>query len=100
MKFSKIFWTTFKVRAAIAIQDEIINSVEKSKREAELNKNLPVIFNNILENKLEFDSFLEKQRKLIQVEKALSLLPEMKNLNHEQKKSLEQELVKLKNQLS
>ena len=97
MKFSDIFWTTAKVRASIAIQDAIVDGVREANRVAALNSNLPDIIRELIENQNGFGSFLEKQRKLIQIEKALVNLPNMTGLNDEQKQIARVELLKVKN---
>lgn len=96
MNFSDIFWTTAKVRASIAIQDAIIDSVKETQRQANNASNLPDIIRELVEGNSNFGSFLEKQRKLIQVEKALANLPNMNQLNNEQKVIAREELLKVK----
>lgn len=96
MKFSDIFWNTFKVRASVAIQDAIIDNVTETNRRATLSSNMPDIIRELLDNEAGFGSFLEKQRKLIQVEKALANLPNMNQLTTEQKQIAREELLKVK----
>lgn len=96
MKFSDIFWTTAKVKASIAIQDAIVDSVVEARRQASNASNLPYIIRELIENNSHFGNFLEKQRKLIQVEKALNGLHAMNQLTDEQKKVAREELLKVK----
>lgn len=97
MKFSDIFWTTFKVRAAVKIQDTIINSVAETQKQRAISANLPEIIKELIENQHHFGSFMEKERKLIQVNKALANLEYMDQLTKEQKIIAREELLKLKN---
>lgn len=96
MKFSDIFWTTLRVRTAIKIQDTIIDSVTEAGKRAIIASNMPIIIRELLECENHFDSFLEKQRKLIQVDKALSNLHKMNELTDKQKQIAREELLKLK----
>jgi predicted choloylglycine hydrolase len=96
MKFSDIFWTTLRVRTAIKIQDTIIDSVTEAGKRAIIASNMPIIIRELLECENHFGSFLEKQRKLIQVDKALSNLHKMNELTDKQKQIAREELLKLK----
>lgn len=98
MKFSDIFWTTWKIRTSIKIQQKIENAVSESRERAQWNSNLPKIVQEIVNADNNFGSFLEKQRKLIQVEKALRNLPQM-SLTNDEKKLAQEELLKLKHYL-
>lgn len=95
MKFFDVFWNVWKVRTSIKIQQTLENSYVEAKRRAQLNSNLPQIINALETNQQSFGSELEKQRKLIQVEKALRELPTM-NLSEEEKKVAKEELLKVR----
>lgn len=95
MKFWDIFWTTWKVRTSIKIQQNVESSFTRARADAQLNANLPQILQEIINNENNFGSFLEKQRKLIQVEKALKNLPQMK-LTTEEQQIAKEELLKVK----
>lgn len=95
MKFFDIFWDVWKLRTSVKIQQSVEKSFSEARRKSQLNSNLPQIINALESNQQSFGSELEKQRKLIQVEKALRQLPTM-NLSDEEKQIAKEELLKVK----
>jgi hypothetical protein len=100
MKFSDIFWKTWKVRTAVKIQETIESVVVKSINKSRLNANLPEILKEIYINNSNFGSFLEKQRTIIIIEKELARLPIANDFTDNEKQEIKNELNRILNFLN
>lgn len=94
MRFFEIFWTIWKVRSAINIQQKIENTFVNKKNQNDVKTNIPQILNELHENNIHFDSFLNKHRKLVNIQKELVILPTRVELTTEEREKIKIELLR------
>ena len=100
MNFSEIFWDTWKVRTSIKIQHIIENSYYQTQSKLKLLSNMSEIIYELEKSNENFDTILNRQRALIQINKALSSIENFDNtLNFNEKEDLMQEFLIIKNYL-